>query len=79
MANVTYKVVKGDTLSGIAKAKNTTVDALIALNPDIVDRNRICVGQVIIISGTAAPKTQNKSQKPKINNFGLQSDTQRTI
>ena len=79
MANVTYKVVKGDTLSGIAKAKNTTVDALLALNPDIVDRNRIYVGQVIIISGTAAPKTQNKSQKPKINNFGLQSDTQRTI
>ena len=36
MANVTYKVVKGDTLSGIAKAKGTTVKALLALNPDIL-------------------------------------------
>lgn len=79
MANVTYKVVKGDTLSGIAKAKGTTVNALLALNPDITDRNRIYVGQVIIISGTAAPKTTNLSQKAKITNFGLQSDTTRTV
>lgn len=79
MANVTYKVVKGDTLSEIAKAKGTTVAALLALNPDITDRNKIYVGQVIIISGTAAPKTTNTSQKAKITNFGLQSDTNRTV
>lgn len=79
MASVTYKVVKGDTLSGIAKAKGTTVNALMALNPDITDRNRIYIGQVIVISGDAAPKTKNSSQKAKITNFGLQSDTDRTI
>ena len=79
MANVTYTVKKGDTLSGIASAKGTTVNALLALNPDITNRDRIYVGQVIIISGTAAPKTKNLSQKAKITNFGLQSNTDRTI
>ena len=79
MANVTYKVVKGDTLSGIAKAKGTTVNALLTLNPDIINKDRIYVGQVIIISGTAAPKTTNNSQKAKITNFGLQSNTDRTV
>lgn len=79
MANVTYTVKKGDTLSGIASAKGTTVSALLALNPDITNRDRIYVGQVIIISGTAAPKTKNYSQKAKITNFGLQSNTDRTI
>lgn len=79
MANVTYKVVKGDTLSGIALAKKTTVAALLALNPDITNRNLIYVGQVIVISGTAPSKTTNNSQKAKITNFGLQSDTDRTV
>lgn len=79
MANVMYTVKKGDTLSGIALSKNTTVNALLALNPDITNKDRIYVGQVIIISGTAAPKTKNNSQKAKITNFGLQSNTDRTI
>ena len=79
MANVTYTVKKGDTLTGIASAKNTTVNAILALNPDITNRNLIYVGQVIIISGTAASKTKNNSQKAKITNFGLQSNTDRTI
>lgn len=79
MANVTYTVKKGDTLSGIAVAKGTTVKALLSLNPDITNKDRIYVGQVIIISGTAAPKTKNNSQKAKITNFGLQSNTDRTI
>ena len=79
MANVTYKVVKGDTLSGIAKAKGTTVNALLALNPDITNKDLIYVGQVIIISGTSSPKTTNSSQKAKITNFGLQSNTDRVI
>ena len=79
MANVTYTVVKGDTLSGIAKRYNTTVSALQKLNPDIIDVNRIYVGQVIVISGTANPKTKNNSQQAKITNFGLQSNTTRTV
>lgn len=79
MANVTYTVKKGDTLSDIASKNGTTVNALLALNPDITNRNLIYVGQKIIISGTAASKTKNLSQTPKITNFGLQSNTERTV
>ena len=50
MATVTYKVVKGDTLSGIAKRYGTTVSALAKLN-NIKNVNRIYVGQVLYISG----------------------------
>lgn len=79
MANVTYTVKKGDTLSGIASAKGTTVNALLALNPDITNKDRIYVGQVIIISGSPATKTTSNSGKAKITNFGLQSNTDRRI
>lgn len=74
MANVTYKVVKGDTLSEIAVRYNTTVNALLELNPDIPKPgDLIYVGQTIIISGSSAPKTTTKAQKVKITNFGLQA------
>lgn len=79
MANVTYTVKKGDTLSGIAATYNTTVSILMSLNPDITNRNLIYVGQTIIISGSAASKTKNSTQKAKITNFGLQSNTDRTV
>ena len=42
----TYKVVKGDTLSKIAKANGTTVTALVKLN-GIKDKNLITIGQVL--------------------------------
>lgn len=42
----TYKVVKGDTLSKIAKANGTTVDALVKLN-GIKNKNIIYAGQII--------------------------------
>jgi murein DD-endopeptidase len=42
----TYKVVKGDTLTKIAKANGTTVTALVKLN-GIKDKNLISVGQVL--------------------------------
>jgi len=42
----TYTVVKGDTLSKIAKANGTTVDKLVSLN-GIKNKNLINVGQVI--------------------------------
>lgn len=44
----TYVVVKGDTLSEIAKRYNTTVDALVKAN-DIKDPNMIYVGQELKI------------------------------
>ena len=44
----TYKVVKGDTLSKIAKANGTTVDTLVKLN-GIKNKNLIYVGQIITL------------------------------
>lgn len=44
---IEYTVQKGDTLSKIAKQFNTTVDAILALNPEITNPNLIYVGQVI--------------------------------
>lgn len=43
MAN-TYTINSGDTLWGIAKANNTTVDNIMSANPNIKDANKISVG-----------------------------------
>ena len=59
----TYVVKSGDTLSGIAKANNTTVHALMTLNPSIKDKNLIHVGQVITLPGI--PETPEKVEPPK--------------
>ena len=53
----TYTVVKGDTLSGIALKYGMNLTALLALNPKIIDPNRIYPGDVINVKGTA-PSTQ---------------------
>lgn len=45
---ITYTVKHGDTLSGIAKKYNTTVDNLVSKN-GIKDKNKIYVGQVLKI------------------------------
>lgn len=47
---IEYVVKSGDRLSRIAAAYNTTVDAIQAINPEIVDPNKIYIGQVIKIS-----------------------------
>lgn len=78
MANITYTVVKGDTLSAIAVRYRTTVSALTRLN-NLSNPNYIVVGQVLIISGTAASTPTNSSSKPIIQVFGLQSKTDRTM
>ena len=44
-----YTVRKGDTLSGIAKKYNTTVEAIMQANPKIKNPSVIYVGQVISI------------------------------
>lgn len=49
----TYTVQSGDTLSAIAKLKNTTVDKLVELN-HILDRNMITVGQILELDGQAS-------------------------
>lgn len=46
-AGKTYTVKSGDTLTKIANANKTTVDKLLALNPQIKNKNLIKVGQII--------------------------------
>ncbi|USK71339.1 LysM peptidoglycan-binding domain-containing protein [Peribacillus asahii] len=53
-SSATYKVKSGDTLSKIAKTHNTTVKALLSLNPSISNANAIRVGQSIKLSGKAS-------------------------
>jgi murein DD-endopeptidase MepM/ murein hydrolase activator NlpD len=50
----TAKVVKGDTLSAIAKATGTTVKAIQKANPQITNVNLIRPGQVFTIPGKVA-------------------------
>lgn len=83
----TYTVKKGDTLSDIAaklKSKYGYTDTykyvseLVKLN-DISDPDRIVVGQVLQLSGTASPPKANTTSRPAIKLFGLQSNTDRTM
>ena len=84
MANVTYTVKAGDTLSGIASKYGTTVDKIARIN-NIKKVNLIYVGQKLIISksdgsSTPAVDTSNTtSNAVVIQNFGLQSTTTRTM
>lgn len=55
----TYKIRSGDTLSQIAKAKGTTVRAIMAANPNIKDANKIRAGAALTIP---APKIRQVSK-----------------
>jgi len=48
-STVVYVVRRGDTLSAIARRFGTTVSAIVAANPSITNRNRIYIGQRLII------------------------------
>lgn len=83
MATVTYTVKSGDTLSGIAKKYNTTVNNLAKLN-NIKNVNLIHPGQVLYISGkpsstTTSKTTSSTSNKAKVTTFGVQNGTTRTL
>lgn len=84
MANVTYKVVKGDTLSRIASRYGTTVSKIASLN-NIKNVNLIYVGQVLTIStdgsssGSSTSTTKTTSNMATIVHFGLQANTDRTV
>ena len=54
----TYTVMAGDTLTSIAFTYNTTVQAILAVNPQITNPNLIFAGQVINLpQGSGIPNT----------------------
>ena len=65
-----YKVKSGDTLSQIAKKNGTTLQALLAANPDIKNANKIRVGQSIKM-----PKAGSVPGNTKGSPYGRMSQT----
>ena len=64
MANTkSYKIKSGDTLSQIAKKNGMSLQALLALNPNIKNANKIRAGQAIKL-----PKDMSKT-------FGMKADS----
>lgn len=52
-----YVIERGDTMRRIAGKFNTSVEAILAVNPDITDQNKIQAGQKILIPAATAPAT----------------------
>jgi len=51
MSNALYEIQKGDTLYGLSRERGTTVDDIMALNPQITDADRIYAGDTLNLSG----------------------------
>lgn len=77
MANITYTVVWGDTLSSIALRYGTTVAELKRLNN--LEKDYIVVGQVLIVNGDPATVAKTTGSTVRIDTFGLLSSMTRTI
>lgn len=58
---IPYTVKAGDTLFALARSNSTTVEALIRLNPGIVDPNSLRIGQTVCLPppGATTPSTVN--------------------
>lgn len=65
--NQSYKIQRGDTLSGLAKRNNTTVDALAKAN-NIKDVNKIYAGRSLNIPGMPQQGGPQAAAKPKAPN-----------
>ncbi len=63
-AGGTYTVQRGDSLGRIAARNNTTVAAILAVNPNITNPNIVYVGQVINLpaGGTSQPVAEGTAQ-----------------
>ena len=72
----TYYVVKGDTLRKIAAKFNTTVDAILRVNPQITNPNVIYVGQAIAIPAGSTTHIVQRGDTLRIiaNNYGTTVD-----
>jgi peptidoglycan endopeptidase LytE len=71
-----YYAQRGDTLRKIAAKFNTTVDAILKVNPRITNPNLIYVGQAISIPGDASTYIVQKGDTLRIiaNRFGTTVD-----
>lgn len=78
MANVTYVVKRGDTLTSIASKYNTTVSNLVKLN-NIANPNKILVGETLIISGTAKTTSPSTTSTAKVTRFGAISTNKKML
>lgn len=83
----TYVVKKGDTLSHIAEKYKSTygfastyayVNELAKIN-NLKNPNYIVVGQVIKLKGAADSAKSNTTSRARIDLFGLQSNSERTV
>ena len=72
---ITYKIVGGDTLYGIARKFNTTVDVLKALNPTTVGKtpNLISPGQIIKVG--LKSNSSNDEVTPSVISTNFKIDT----
>lgn len=59
----TYTVVSGDTMYGIARKFNTTLNNLLKINPEITNPSIINVGQVLKVGETAENTETNQETK----------------
>jgi hypothetical protein len=60
--SVEHRIESGETLSGIARRNGITLGVLLAANPEILDPDRVRVGQVILIPSQSPPALE--SDKP---------------
>ncbi|PKF87861.1 peptidase P60 [Bacillus sp. BA3] len=58
-----YVVKLGDSLSTIAKRYNLSLSALLKINPNVSNSDRIRIGQTIRVSGKASASSINKPSK----------------
>jgi spore germination protein len=66
VARTTHRVARGQSLYSIARMYGTSVDRILAVNPTITDRDRLNVGQVIII-----PRGNELGRSVAANGFSL--------
>ncbi|MFJ7746597.1 LysM peptidoglycan-binding domain-containing protein [Peribacillus sp. NPDC097295] len=69
----TYKVKSGDNLSNIAQKYNTTVNALLSLNPTIKNANALRIGQSIKLSGKATTTSTTATTSSSTSTYKIKS------
>ena len=63
-----YKVVRGDTLWGIARKNNVSLAALLNANPNLDKSGRLSIGQEIMIPAVSSSNASNLTVKSTVGN-----------